>query len=88
MFSGFGRKRHFNRMSQANEHSSFVTSPCELPLAVLTHDTLAGLVGAARETTSSAVQQLRALGLIAGTRGRYLVLPHALKRYAEDGPAN
>lgn len=54
----------------------------------LTHDTLAGLVGAARETTSSAVAQLRALGLIAGTRGRYLVLPQALRSYAEDGPAN
>lgn len=54
----------------------------------LTHDTLAGLVGAARETTSSAVQQLRTLGLIAGTRGRYLVLPQALRAYAEESLAN
>jgi hypothetical protein len=28
--------------SQSNEHSSFVTSPCELPLAVLTSDLLEG----------------------------------------------
>ncbi|HEX7000539.1 MAG TPA: Crp/Fnr family transcriptional regulator [Trueperaceae bacterium] len=54
----------------------------------LTHDTLAGLVGAARETTSSAVQQLRDLGLIAGTRGRYVVLPHAVQRFAEDSAVN
>ncbi len=54
----------------------------------LTHDTLAGLVGAARETTSSAVQQLRSLGLVAGTRGRYLVLPHALRAFAEETLAN
>ncbi len=54
----------------------------------LTHDTLAGLVGAARETTSSAVQQLRDQGLLAGTRGRYLVLPLALQRFAEDSAVN
>jgi len=54
----------------------------------LTHDTLAALVGAARETTSAAVQQLRREGLIAGTRGRYLVLPRALRAYAQEAPLN
>ncbi len=54
----------------------------------LTHDTLAGLVGAARETTSAAVQQLRRAGLIAGTRGRYLVLPRALRAFAHDASLN
>lgn len=54
----------------------------------LTHDTLAGLVGAARETTSAAVQELRRAGLIAGTRGRYLVLPRALRDYAQDASLN
>jgi len=54
----------------------------------LTHDTLAGLVGAARETTSAAVQQLRRAGLIAGTRGRYLVLPRALRAFAQESSLN
>lgn len=54
----------------------------------LTHDTLAGLVGAARETTSVAVQELRRCGLIAGTRGRYLVLPRALRDFALEAAAN
>jgi len=54
----------------------------------LTHDTLAGLVGAARETTSVAVQELRRRGLIAGTRGRYLVLPRALRDFALEAAAN
>jgi CRP/FNR family cyclic AMP-dependent transcriptional regulator len=54
----------------------------------ITHDTLAALVGAARETTSAAVQQLRRAGLIAGTRGRYLVLPRALRAFAQDASLN
>ena len=53
-----------------------------------TPDTLAGLVGAARETTSAAVAELRRRGLIAGTRGRYLVLPRALLDFAHEASAN
>jgi CRP/FNR family transcriptional regulator, cyclic AMP receptor protein len=37
----------------------------------LTHEHLAALIGAARETTSLVVGELRDRGLIAGTRGRY-----------------
>ena len=37
----------------------------------LTHETLAGLVCAARETTTSLVSDLRRSGAIEGTRGRY-----------------
>lgn len=48
----------------------------------LTHDTLAALVGAARETTTGVVQQLRADGLLEGTRGRYRYQPEALRDYA------
>lgn len=48
----------------------------------LTHDTLAALVGAARETTTGVVQQLRADGLLEGTRGRYRYQPEALRNYA------
>lgn len=48
----------------------------------LTHDTLASLVGAARETTSTTVQQLRDLGLVTGTRGRYLVQRSDLQEFA------
>ncbi len=48
----------------------------------LTHDTLAALVGAARETTTGVVQQLRADGLLEGTRGRYRYRPEALRDYA------
>jgi len=48
----------------------------------LTHDTLAAMVGAARETTSTTVQQLRDLGLVTGTRGRYVVQRTALQEFA------
>lgn len=37
----------------------------------LTHETLAGLVGAARETTTALVSELRRAGALEGTRGRY-----------------
>jgi CRP/FNR family transcriptional regulator, cyclic AMP receptor protein len=48
----------------------------------VTHDTLAALVGAARETTTTVVQQLRDLGLVEGTRGRYRFDPARLRAFA------
>ncbi|HZJ10118.1 MAG TPA: Crp/Fnr family transcriptional regulator [Trueperaceae bacterium] len=50
----------------------------------LTHDTLAAMVGAARETTSTTVEQLRRLGLVTGTRGRYVVQTQALQAFASQ----
>lgn len=50
----------------------------------VTHDTLASLVGAARETTTYTIQQLRQKGLLSGTRGSYHFEPGALARFAED----
>ena len=50
----------------------------------VTHDTLASLVGAARETTTYTIQQLRKKGLLAGTRGSYRFEPRALARFADD----
>lgn len=50
----------------------------------ITHDTLAALVGAARETTTSIIQQLRHDGLLQGTRGSYRYMPGALQEYAQQ----
>lgn len=50
----------------------------------ITHEMLASLVGAARETTTYTVQQLRQQGLLAGTRGRYQFQPEALARFADE----
>lgn len=50
----------------------------------VTHDTLASLVGAARETTTYTIQQLRQKGLLSGTRGSYHFEPGALARFADD----
>lgn len=50
----------------------------------VTHDTLAAMVGAARETTTSIVQQLRSQGLLEGTRGSYRFAPRALTDYAHQ----
>lgn len=50
----------------------------------VTHDTLAAMVGAARETTTSIMQQLRTEGLLEGTRGSYRYAPGALTAYAEQ----
>lgn len=49
----------------------------------LTHDTLAAMVGAARETTSTTIEQLRKLGLVTGTRGRYVVRSDGLRAFAD-----
>ncbi|MBX3144891.1 MAG: Crp/Fnr family transcriptional regulator [Trueperaceae bacterium] len=48
----------------------------------ITHDTLAAMVGAARETTTSVVQALRDDGLLNGTRGHYLFEPEKLSAFA------
>lgn len=48
----------------------------------LTHDTLAALVGAARETTTALLGEMRAQGVLSGTRGRYSFEPGALLEYA------
>jgi CRP/FNR family transcriptional regulator, cyclic AMP receptor protein len=45
----------------------------------LTHDHLAAMVGAARETTSGAVAELRTAGLVSGTRGRYRFVAERLR---------
>jgi len=50
----------------------------------VTHETLASLVGAARETTTYTIQQLRKKGLLVGTRGHYHFEPLALERYAHE----
>ena len=48
----------------------------------LTHDTLASLVGAARETTTALLGEMRAQGVLSGTRGRYSFEPSALLEFA------
>lgn len=51
----------------------------------LTHEHLAALVGAARETTTLTLSDLRRRGLVEGTRGRYRFDPARL-RDAAHGP--
>ena len=48
----------------------------------LTHDTLAALVGAARETTTALIGEMRAEGVLSGTRGRYSFEQGALLEFA------
>ncbi|HET9028200.1 MAG TPA: Crp/Fnr family transcriptional regulator [Trueperaceae bacterium] len=48
----------------------------------VTHDTLAAMVGAARETTTAVIAQLRQLDLVQGTRGNYRIRPAELAEYA------
>ncbi len=50
----------------------------------LTHDTLAALVGAARETTTALLGEMRAHGVISGTRGRYSFEQGALLDFAYE----
>lgn len=57
------------RLGQRFGHTS-ETGRVHLTLP-LTHDTLAALVGAARETTTTLLGEMRAQGVISGTRGRY-----------------
>jgi CRP/FNR family cyclic AMP-dependent transcriptional regulator len=62
---------------RADDGSLWLTLP-------LTHDNLAAMVGAARETTSTALGQIRAAGVLDGTRGRYSFRPALLERYAAE----
>lgn len=50
----------------------------------LTHDTLAALVGAARETTTALLGEMRTLGVLSGTRGRYSFDPARLLEFAYE----
>ncbi len=49
----------------------------------LTHDNLAAMIGAARETTTAGVGELRQLGLLEGTRGSYRFHQAPLTEYAQ-----
>ncbi len=48
----------------------------------LTHDTLAALVGAARETTTALISEMRSEGVLSGTRGRYSFEQSVLLEFA------
>ncbi len=50
----------------------------------LTHDNFAAMVGAARETTTAVLGQLRGRGLVAGTRGRYQFRREPLRDFAAE----
>ena len=50
----------------------------------LTHDSLAAMVGAARETTTAVLGEMRDGGLVAGTRGRYSFNLESLSDYAVE----
>lgn len=50
----------------------------------LTHDTLAALVGAARETTTALISEMRGRGVLSGTRGRYSFDPASLLEFAYE----
>ncbi len=54
----------------------------------LTHDNLAAMIGAARETTSFTLAELRRAGLIEGTRGSYLLRPEQLQDFAARNSLN
>lgn len=51
----------------------------------LTHETLAGLIGAARETTTALLSELRRAGAVEGTRGRYRLHTTRLLEVASHG---
>jgi CRP/FNR family transcriptional regulator len=50
----------------------------------LTHDTLAAMIGAARETTTTLLGELRGEGLLEGTRGRYRFDAEAMRAFARQ----
>lgn len=49
----------------------------------LTHENLAAMIGAARETTTAGLGELRRLGLLEGTRGSYRFRRETLLDYAQ-----
>lgn len=54
----------------------------------LTHDNLAAMIGAARETTSFTLAELRRAGIVEGTRGSYLLRPAQLQEFAARNSLN
>lgn len=72
--------RTFSRLGQRFGHT-LESGQVHLTLP-LTHDTLAALVGAARETTTALLSEMREAGVLRGTRGRYTFEQGALLDYA------
>jgi CRP/FNR family cyclic AMP-dependent transcriptional regulator len=64
---------------RADDGSVWLTLP-------LTHEDLGALVGAARETTSSALGQIRRAGALKGTRGRYRFDAARLESFTHPEP--
>ncbi|UCH26251.1 MAG: Crp/Fnr family transcriptional regulator [Trueperaceae bacterium] len=65
-----------NRFGQVTEEEAVrLTLP-------LTQDNLAAMIGAARETTTAILSEMRSSGLLTGTRGRYTFDPRVLNSYA------
>ena len=60
--------RTFVRLGERFGHVSDAHVRLTLPL---THDNFAAMVGAARETTTAVLSEMRDEGLLSGTRGRY-----------------
>ena len=50
----------------------------------LTHENFASMVGAARETTTALLGEMRRDGLLAGTRGRYVFEREAMRDFAAE----
>lgn len=63
------------RFGQSSEGRVRLTLP-------LTHENFAALVGAARETTTAVLSNMRQEGLLQGTRGSYSFNPHDLSAFA------
>jgi CRP-like cAMP-binding protein len=74
--------RTFVRLGERFGHvSEDKTVRLTLPL---THDNLAAMVGAARETTTALMGEMREQGILDGTRGRYCFNLKDLSEFAID----
>ena len=71
--------RTFVRLGERFGHASDDHVRLTLPL---THDNFAAMVGAARETTTAVLSEMREEGLLSGTRGRYSFDPAELSDFA------
>ena len=71
--------RTFVRLGERFGHTSDDGVRLTLPL---THDNFAAMVGAARETTTAVLSEMRDDGLLSGTRGRYSFDPNELSDFA------
>ena len=76
----------FGQSLDAGDGATHGTHRVRLTLP-LTHETIANMVGAARETTTSTIEQLRRKGLVQGTRGRYVLDVVGLADFAHDATA-